>query len=222
MKEIIGQNIHILSQRALDFLKSPLHLSGEVTAKWRFTIENISENSIESDKILTLSWFDLHASSIERLFMEAISRLSVGRNILFLEKLSFREVENFLRDQNHLPVFEESESCKPDEVFKVVKNSLLGALLLNKIRQNHDCSKLGSHWEELSLVKKNSLLKEVITLLNSLFPRGKSIVLTLAEEEEISIIMNDFPMPIEVIEAVVLDLIGCAYKKTSLKVVAVQ
>jgi len=49
-------------------------------------------------------------SGAEIAYLEAFCELSLGKNRQGLAKLSFREVENYLRDQNHVPAYPYSET----------------------------------------------------------------------------------------------------------------
>ena len=224
MKEKSLELIQILSNRAQCLLKSPRHLykeDGKIEQKekftWHFkTVE--TNNNFLDDKILTLS-FGESSNILETLFKEAISQMSSGRTVHFLEKLSFRELENFLRDENHLPVFHQTDLLKAQEIAKVVKNSLLSELLEKKIDK-----KMAPpiSWNDLSLVQKNLQSRSLIFAINSLFPQVKSIELALAEEDKVSIVMNDFPLSLEVLEGVLESHFLVSLTKTSLKMVAVQ
>jgi hypothetical protein len=170
---------------------------------------------------LTIFYAYPFSLEVERLFFEAIARFSIGRNILFLEKLTFRELENYLRDENHLPVFLNFDSFELEDIYKTVKNSLLTALLLLKIKNNNSFHPLSKSWTELSLVEKNQTFKTLVFLLNYLFPQVKELELVLVEKEEVFLNMNDFPLSIGVILELADQLFKISIEKTSFKVVAV-
>lgn len=228
MKETITP-VQILSKRAQEFLNSPRHFkktSAQVAlgplTNWEFSFEQSNEVEFQSDKILTLFYSDPIGTELELLFKETISRLAIGKNILFLEKLTFRELENYLRDENHQPVFDISVAIRPEAVCKVVIFSLQAAIIINKIKNNFEYRPVQKGWSELSLVEKNRETKAVVSLLNSLFPRVKPMELALADNEEISVVMNEFPISREVIEVLMQGLFVNSAEKSSLKVVAVQ
>lgn len=219
----------ILSKRAQDFLHYPVHIKNNFlkeaskdSPKWDFSFENESNGTFQSDKILTLCYFYPSASELEMLFMEALARLVVKKNFSFLEKLTFRELENYLRDENHLPVFDKSNLLQVEHVYKVVKTSLLAEIILKKIKNISDYHVPQKSWPDLQFVEKNRELKVIISLLNSLFVRGKELELALASDCEILVAMNEFPIAIEVIEEVLKALLVIPDGKSSLKVVAVQ
>jgi hypothetical protein len=221
--------LKILSKRAQDFLISPLHRnknfidSSQKDILWDSRLEARKDSSFYGDNILTLSYFTQTDNELEKLFLEAVARLATERNIAFLANLSFREVENYLRDENHLPVFEADGAIKPETAYLKIKYSLLCSLVLKRVQGHALFNKLALRpWSELSLVEKNRLVLAGVELLNSLFPKLKKMNLALADDAEISLVMNEFPLASEVIELVFLALFIKQEEKTSLKVVAVQ
>ena len=127
MNENSSEIVQTFSKRAQDFLSTPRHALAKTERElgnrlwfWDFSLEKIQQNNFKSDKILTLNYFNNSASVLDSLFLETLSRMVIGRDIEFLQRLSFRELENFLRDENHLPVFNNSGAVNPEESFKVV------------------------------------------------------------------------------------------------------
>ncbi|MDD4973158.1 MAG: hypothetical protein PHY93_02350 [Bacteriovorax sp.] len=221
--------IQTFSKRAQDFLSTPCHALTKVAIEsankkwfWDFTLEKIEQNNFQSDKILTLYYFNKSGSVLDSLFLEALSRMAIGRDIGFLRQLSFRELENFLRDENHLPVFNISGVISPEQSFKVVKNSLLADLLIKEIEKKAGTSTQLKGWIQLTLVEKNQRVRAFIKILNNLFSQAKPLELALAEAGEIAIVMNDFPVGGEVLEVLIHESIGITEEISSLKVVAVQ
>lgn len=145
-----------------------------------------------------------------------------GKNILFLQNSTFREIENYLRDENHLPVFDSSVLVLAEESFKRVKNSLLGALLLDKLEGLGTKASVQKNWRSLTLVEKNREVSRLITGFNSLFPTTKPLELALVETSELSVVLNDFPIQLEVLEFLIQSLLGNEEGISSLKLVAVQ
>ncbi|RPJ72420.1 MAG: hypothetical protein EHM20_13775 [Alphaproteobacteria bacterium] len=221
--------IQILSKRAHNLLHSPQYLKEisngglpQSSPKWEILTDNSIGNELLSDKILTLFYSHASSSDLDMLLLESISRLVVGRNVQFLEKLSFREVENYLRDENHLSVFDQTIIGQAEATFRVVKNSLLGAIIFKKILDNKPQEGEQKAWEELSFLEKNQTVKTIILKMNSLFPTGKMLELVLVEDDNISLVPNDFPLHLGVVEAVLGSLYIITNQKSSLKVVAVQ
>lgn len=215
--------IQILSKRAHNLLQSPQHFKVNSSArKWDVSTDCSSGGGLLSDNILTLFYNFESPSELEMLFLESISRLVIGRNVHFLEKLSFREVENYLRDENHLSVFDQTINTKAEDAFRVVKNSLLGAIILNRISNIRPQTDEPKAWDELSFLEKNQTVKTLVLEINSLFLIGKMLDLVLVEDDNIFLAPNDFPLHFGVIEEVLKGLYIITNQKSSLKVVAVQ
>lgn len=229
MKHDSPTELKILSKRAQEFLSHPVHRTlksfidcGSKKWQWSFSFEKLDSNELHSDKILTLSYFSEEASICDLLILETLSLMVKGRDVLALNHLSFRELENFLRDENHLPVFENLPGNFPEESFKSVKNSLIVAILKNKLEAKLNPTKKLIKWEELSLVEQNKTCLAYVTLLNNLFNKANPLELVLASTDEISLILNGFPLSIEVIEGLLKEFIGDEQQISSFKVVAVQ
>jgi hypothetical protein len=229
LKEKSISDLRTFSKRAQDFLSTPRHSgsfnTNESSGKkwfWDFAFEKIQQDDFQSDKILTLFYFNNSASILELLFLETLSRMAIGRDISFLQRLSFRELENFLRDENHLPVFDILVTIAPEESFKVVKNSLLVTLLKKEIEKKEGTKSPIKAWNQLTLVEKNQAGRAFVERINNLISQAKPLQLALASNEEMAIVMNDFPVSAEVIEGLARESIGCTEEISSLKVIAVQ
>ncbi len=212
----------MFSKRALDLLKNPKHsenLEENETWSWNFTLDTSTANFL-GDKILTLTYTNLSSEESESLFLETLSRVINGKNIDFLTRLSFREVENYLRDENHLPAFDTKEEVSLQNCFKKVKNSLLFALILKKIKENIGTHLQKASWENLSFVDKNRKVMAVLNDLNLLFFQGKRAEVALVENDTIFLIKNDLPLDLEVVELIFQSLFHKNNGKSSLKVVA--
>lgn len=229
MKENKGVPVHPYSKRAQDFLSSPRHLlannPGEVVHDkwlWSFTLQKNQERDFQNDKILTLFYVNHSSSTLESLFLEALSLMVQGQNIFFLQQLSFRELENFLRDENHLPVFHAFDALSSEESFKAVKISLLSTLIIKEIEKKGEAFGHVKRWDHLTLVEKNQKAQAFIECVNNVFFEAKPLQLALAEKEKIAIVMNDFPIEALVIEQLFHQSFGNTEEISSLKVVAVQ
>jgi hypothetical protein len=218
-----------ISKRAQEFLVKPRHITAcnpeELEQKkwlWNFSLEKSKLQNLLSDKILTLFYFNISGSTLELLFLEAMSRMILGRDLLFLQRLTFRELENFLRDENHLPVFDISGSLAPEISFNEVKNSLLVTILKGEMRNIEVAGSELKGWDKLSFVEKNKLATGFMSFLNKLISAGKPLQLVLAEKDLITIAINDFPISVEVIEGLARETFDHSHENSSLKVVAVQ
>lgn len=148
-------NLNTLSKRAQEVLSSPRFLLDDSSKKASFAVE------CAGDKILTAR----HKSSLEDvsfLFAEVLCLFSQGKNILEVWKISYREVESFLRDENHLP-FLPVDPKELESLFIKTKLSLMGALL----KSSHQFNLVDvSQWEALSLVEKNKLAQALFSALS--------------------------------------------------------
>ena len=229
MKQKHTQELKIFSQRAQDLLTSPRYLlQGEFDLRtnsnwnWQFSLEKSKPDVFETDKILTLGYFVSSVSNLESLFLETISKMAIGRTIGTIKSLSFRELENFLRDENHLPVFEDSNEISPEMSFRMVKVSLLIALISNELKIHMRGASSVTIWSDLNLIEKNKMGQIFISHINNLFSAAIPLQLVLASTEEIAVVLNDFPIGIEVIEGLANEFLGHKEEISSLKVVAVQ
>lgn len=217
------------SKRAQQFLANPTHQLAECPDKlslkkwsWDFTLEGLQQGNFQSDSILTLFYFSESASVLETLFLESLSRMCIKRNISSLLKLSFRELENYLRDENHLPSLENLEALSAEACFKQVKNSLLTAIIMKEIKKNYTYDLDSRTWAQLNLLEKNQSGHTFIFRLNKLFSLVKPMELAFAGNEEFSVVMNDFPLEISLIQELADSTFGGRVGFSSFKVVAVQ
>lgn len=185
---------------------------------WKFTLGENSNGDYSSVKFLSLSFFTSSTHPIELLILESVSRFVKDRDLNFLINLRFRELENFLRDENHLPVFSSDSGSLAEESFEKTKNSLVLAAIYGKISTFVNLE----NWHEKSLIDKNKSAKNFIFALNSLFKTAIPLELVLAENDEISIIANSFPLSMIILNDLFNLSIGNSLEISSLKVVAVQ
>lgn len=219
----------LFSKRAQDILANPKHalahgspLKSHQFWTWEFSLKKMKQNDFQSDKILTLNYLKHDGNILESLFLETISQMVLGRDIYFLLNLQFRELENFLRDENHLPVFDILLPISPEDSFKSVKNSLLATLLKYEIEKIEGAVSQLFGWSHLSLADKNRWSRTFISHLNNLFSRVVPLQLAIAENDKMAIVMNDFPVSTEVLEVLLKLIFNSADENSSFKVVAVQ
>jgi len=179
---------------------------------------------LDGDKILTLDYQNISANQLHLLFLECLLRMAVGKTLLYVQKINFREVENYLRDENHLTAFSVLDLKAIESEFIIVQNSLLVCILLKNLRIEMDLDRdnLFNNWAHLSLVVKNSRAHLLINALNKILPTQNPLELTLAENATISIILNDFPMDVIILQALIDQIFRSLNLDSSLKVVAVQ
>ncbi len=185
---------------------------------WNFELRT------EDDKVLTLSYENHSGNQLHLLFLECLTRIASEKTILFLVKVNFREIENYLRDENHLLAFPVEDFKVYEAEFKIIHNSLLISLLIRKLNTelNLDMASLFKNWVHLSLVVKNSQALLFVNALNKILLTNNSLQLIMAENAALTIILNDFPMDISILQGVVDEIFRSHNQDSSLKVVAVQ
>lgn len=220
MNQFISKTIKINSKRAHDFIIRPKYHTG-TSLGWTYTLDSKIEPLLD-DKFLTLAYSNPSANEIENLLHESLSRMSIGKTVGFLNKMNFRELENYLRDENHLPVFEKEDSISIEKSYRYIKNSLLALVLWDKC----GASKLQfldqGAWKKLGLVEKNRNIEKLVSLINSYFSQTKSLELVFVEKDSVSVIVNDFPMDLEVLEIVINEFVNFIEEDSSVKLVAVH
>jgi hypothetical protein len=144
---MINLKVNLISKRAQDFLSSSAHFLPNQTAVFRVSLD-------ESDKILTVSHSN-NEPNLEKLFAEVLAKFAKNKKISELWKINFREVESFLRDENHLPAFPENQDLAENALIKS-RNSLIASAVETKLQNNFPLlNKQVSQWGSLSLVEKN-------------------------------------------------------------------
>lgn len=221
MKNNITKFTQINSKRAQEFIANPKYFLKNEKPGWGFELVR-SDESLLGDKFLTLTYFKFSNLEIDNLFCESLSQMCVGKNIAFLIKLTFREVENYLRDENHLPVFEETSSSIIEKSYKMVKNSLLASVIMNKIQDTKFHFREGENWKSLGLVQKNRLIADFVTTVQAPFVLVRPLQLVFVENDTVSVVINDFPIELEALEMLCNRFFKSEDAETYLKFVAVH
>lgn len=128
------------------------------TARFSRTSETVDSlfvvDSVSGDKILTASYRH-SASEIERLFAEVLCIFAANKGMLETWRLSYREAESFLRDENHLP-FAPDDVAELERVYTKTKLHLMSALYKKLFSGTSlELQSALKRWEELTLVEKN-------------------------------------------------------------------
>ena len=222
MKEISLNHSSLFSKRVFDHLNNPRHCEGgnenEIWT-WNVNMEE-TEGDLISDKVLTLSYSNPSLNSFESVFLECLARILNGKKLNSLLGLSFREIENYLRDENHLSAFMQTDGVELENCFRKVKNSLLGSVILNKIGKNQSSAYQLASWPQLSLVEKNRKINALLKEISREFLFEKGLRLVLVENDTVYLQGNDFFLDLQVVEIVLAGLISQGDLKSSLKVVA--
>ncbi len=164
------------STRARDLINRPQHMINESQKNYHVMFDS-------SDNILTVKFSsrpkikNIHHNI---LFNEVLCRLSVGKKLEKIASFTFREIENFLRDENHLPAFDlPVEEIKELEIsFINAKFAFLAACFLSNLSTDEakSSANLSTKTGFLgSLAEKNAAFDSFIALVNKRF-QGKNEV----------------------------------------------
>lgn len=211
----------LYSLRAKDLLEHPqfsLNLDARTAFRWKVEYSGVT-SQFQTDKILTLKYSHQTSDEIFNVFAESVGRLSQGKTVDSLMALSFREIESFLRDENHLASFADEIQKRAEETFLQVKISLIVYILAEKIQFSGTWSEQKSPWHKLSLADKNRAVSHLVSELGKLFSAGKPLELVLAEGDTVTVNKNDFPLDLEIIEGLMGQLFSVEESISALKVV---
>jgi hypothetical protein len=189
------------SRRAHELLSDLRYASSKsVQSDFHWKIDYSRESSqLQNDKILTLQYSSPVKNNLENIFLESICRLAKGKTMQFLFAVSYREIESFLRDENHIPAFSESIVPEAQTILGRVKKSLLVEILLGDLEKSGLSEK--KKWPVLTIVEKNRAVASLFFELGKVFSQGKKLELILAEDNTVTVKKNDFPLDLEIIEA---------------------
>lgn len=200
------QKLVTISKRAQAILANPQYLNSSINDSFQVTLDL-------SDKILTVHHSGKQGE-IELILSEALIVFAKNQSLNDLWKINFREVENYLRDENHLPAFS-ADLVNLEEKLNLLKISLIAAGL--RARSKEDLSRLASvvfDWEKHSLVTKNIWARDFLAVLGFelIFCDGQTLTLTKVPGEATN---SD-------LEYLFKHLLGSVENDLPMKVVAVQ
>jgi len=211
---------NIFSNRAVELLSQKKFAQQTATQpEYHWAIEYSGRSAqIQTDRILTLQYSNSTGQSLVDLFLESVCSMLVNRPLQALFSLSFREVENFLRDENHLPAFSNDSETAAREVFLQVKMTLVQKVLL----ENVDTKRLigtDQSWNDLSLAGKNRTVINFFSWLNDRFGKTNSLELILVEDPVVTVKNNDFPLDLPLVEGLLNQLFTSKETLSPLKVI---
>jgi hypothetical protein len=198
-------NLDTISKRAQGFLKNPTHYKEGLHSGFIATIDG-------NDKILTV----IHGGNVadvDFLIAEVLAKFSENKKILDIWKINFREIESFLRDENHLPAFTENIS-ELELILNSHKISLAGSAIKTKLASEAEVLfSQRKNWNQLSLSAKNQWAQKLSTVLGC--------ELVLCEEEVLTV--TSVPSGVDEVglSLVINVILSGAEKLPPMKVVAV-
>lgn len=180
------------------------------------------------DKILTLSYSShQHESSKipSFLFCEVLCLFALNRSVDVIDSFSYREVENFLRDANHLSAFSltSAESIDAEKSFMAIKWQLFAAAVFELMKKQSGFSRdLLAGWNGGTLVEKNRFAAKFISDFNTIVPLGKTVEFVFAEGEFIHLKETTGKWAADSLIHFMHSLLSEFNGATEIKVVAVQ
>lgn len=214
----------LFSIRAINHLSHPQFIAGAKSQASFFWQLEYSEGAghLQTDKILTLRYSHRTEDDIQNILLEALCRLVQGRTLSFVFLLNFREIESYLRDDNHVEAFGPEIYSRAQECFERLKSSLLVQILVQKLddsRSSFGVKSIKSPWDQLSFVERNRAVSRLIAELNKLFGNEKALEFVLAEGDLITVKKNDFPLDLVVLEHLMGQIFSMGSVDSPLKVV---
>lgn len=209
------------SARAQNFLNNPNHLQKELGRPWKLELSS-------GDKILTLSYSppQLEPSKVpSSLFCEVLSVFALNRSVEVIDTFSYREVENFLRDANHLSAFSltSAESAEAEKAFGVIKWQLFAAAVFELMKKQTGFSlDYFNGWGSETLVEKNRSAAKFITEFNTVVPLGKTVEFVFAEGDTLHLKATTGKWAADSLIHFMHSLLSEFNGATGIKVVAVQ
>lgn len=132
----------------------------------------------ENDKILTV-FHGKNADEVDFIIAEVLAKFSENKRILDIWKINFREIESFLRDENHLPAFTENIP-ELESILGTHKISLIGFAVKSKLGASSlELVSQRKNWNQLSIAAKNEWAQKLLA------PLGWELI--LCEEEVLTV-----------------------------------
>ncbi len=181
-------NLNIMSQRAQGFIKNPKFFKAGTSSGFLVTLDDY-------DRILTVS-HGKNPEDVEFILAEVVAKFSENKIIPDVWKINFREIESFLRDENHLPAFTESIQ-EIESVLIQVKASLIGFAVKAKLKNQYEwLISQRKNWNQLSLTAQNEWAQTLIKPLGweLIFCEGDVLTVTNTpagvDAEALSLLVN--------------------------------
>jgi hypothetical protein len=152
----LGQPIYELRESSE---KLAANKSNLITLNWDQKVLTLSPEKLrkEGSKYF-YRWNGFRPSGILPAIVDVFFQLSQEKGPLGVYRISLREVESFLRDENHQPVFELSEELSL--VFEQLKTQWALSILISSEREPLESLKIP--FLEIPLMKQIGLIRQVI------------------------------------------------------------
>ena len=150
-------NLKNMSQRSQDFIKNPKFFKSDISSDFLITVDDY-------DKILTV-FHGKNPEDVDFILAEVVAKFSENKKISDVWKINFREIESFLRDENHLPAFG-SETHEIESILTQVKTCLIGYAFKEKLKQQHKwIISQRKNWNHLTLTAQNEWAQVLVGAL---------------------------------------------------------
>lgn len=181
-------NLNNMSQRAQGFIKNPRLFKEGIASGFLVTVD-------DHDRILTV-FHGKNPEDLEFILAEVVAKFSENKKISDVWKINFREIESFLRDENHLPAFSENTQ-EIESLLVQVKASLIGFAVKAKLKNQHEwIISQRKIWNQLNLTAQNEWAQTLIRPLGweLVFCEGDILTVTSTEAgvdaEALSLLIN--------------------------------
>ncbi len=191
----------LLSQKAKKFALNPSYYDKGLSEPLNIGID-------QSDNILTLSHC-FQPETVECLMIESLASLCLHKNLKYLCKLQYKELENFLRDENHIP------ALSIETIFFEAFSKMRQLFIMESLKQAL------AHHSELNYPQNDSNLVE-LNRWGQHFSRFLNGELILVEGAQFNIKLNPMSMSQTDINMVFENLHGARSNWPMFKVVAVS
>lgn len=181
-------NLNLISKRAQSFIETPTFYKAGLPADFEVTLD-------AHDKILTV-FHGKNKSDVDFIIAEVMAKFSGNKNFLDVWKINFREIESFLRDENHLPAFPENNS-EAEIIFNQMKISLIGFAVKAKLGTGlKELLSQRKSWNQQTLAAKNLWAQTILSALGWQLILCEGDVLTVKnapselDEEGLSLVIS--------------------------------
>ena len=102
------------------------------------------------------------ADEIEFILAEIVAKFSENKKFSDIWKINFREIESFLRDENHLPAFT-GDTHEIESALIHIKAGMIGSALKAKLKNKLEwIISQRKNWNQITLTAKNEWAQSLI------------------------------------------------------------
>lgn len=199
-------NLPKISKRAQSFLINPAAFKTDIRGDFEVLLD-------KSDRILTV-FHSKKAENLDFILAEVLIKFAKNKNIHELWKISFREIESFLRDENHLHAFQE-DSLILDKLWRDTLCALIASCAQELLKEDiEELINQAHQWKKQTLVAKNLWAQKLIS------PMGWQLV--FCDTDQLSLKGLPEKLNSDELQALFSKILGEGESVLPVKVVAVQ